>query len=160
MKKVTDKEYNSACRKYAAAHSELEKLDAQRKQDILEVEQAYVKAMQKHVDAMGDTKPTIEAYCEQNKAQMFTDAKSVDTGYGVTVGYRTSPPKLIYADNATPEKLLEMLKRKKLSQYITVKESVNAQAIIKADEDKKLNGALSSVAVAVGQEENFFIKPS
>lgn len=160
MQKITLQEYKAACKKHASALTEADKLKAEKADRLKEVEQEFTKSLEKQGKIYEDTYGVIAAYCEQNREELFPTAKSIDTGYGITVGFRTSPKKLLYADGTDAEALLATLKRKGLDTYITVKESVNAQAIIKADEDKKLNGALQNAAVTVAQEESFFTKIS
>lgn len=159
-KTVSQKQYDEACMKYYSMLVSKGKLEAAQKEAMQKAQDKYVQGIKDADEVLTATFETIKAYCEANREDMFAFAKSLDTGSGITVGFRMGQKKLDYGDGVKPDDLLAVLKRKKLVQYIATKESVDARAIIQAEEDKKLGNALQGIGCAVVQIEEFFVKPS
>lgn len=160
QKKISKQQFDTACTKYYATLVAKGKLEAAQKVAVQKVNDRYTQGLKDHDDVLAENFETIQSYCEANREDMFTDAKSIDTGSGITVGFRMGQKKLDYGDGVKAEDLLIVLKRKGLMQYIAIKETVDARAIIKAEDDKKLGNALQGASCAVVQEEEFFVKPS
>lgn len=159
--KVTLQDYHNACKEHATALAGKGKVEAEKKAKMMELDQKYAERMRGYDDSITETGAIIQQYCEDNRSEMFTgDKKSVDTGLGITVGFRLGQKKLEYGEGVKPLDLLDVLKRKKLNQYIILTESVDAKAIIKAADDDKLGNALEGVSCAVVQDESFYIKAS
>ena len=153
-KRITQKQYDAAVERFSKNKIDTAKIIA----DSEEVIQAEMKERKEKLGTMPkemqDDVALIKQYCEDHKAELFADSKTLDTGLGVVIKFRTGTPKLIYGEGVKADDLLKELKKKELLDYITVKESVNARAIIAAgDSDVKLSNALDRIGASVDQEE-------
>lgn len=159
-KKISERQYTDACKEHVKAITATDKLNADMKAELDKVKAKYEDKI-KDQEAKADSSfRTIHEYCEQNANVLFAEKRSISTGLGVTVGFRTSTPKLMYGEGVSKENLVWALQNKHMDQYLTVKVELDANHIKKsADGDKKLAKVLADVGVTIGSEETFFVKP-
>lgn len=159
MKKTATKAVSRT--RYEAALKRFSENSGKAKEIITASEKRIGDEMKKRTEKLGsipeelaEDEAIIMQYCEDNKAALFTDKKTIEAGYGVTVSIKLNPPGLVYGDGVKAEDLLALLKKKDLMDYVNVKESVDARAVIKnCTEDKKLAKVMEQVGVSVEQKE-------
>ena len=91
----------------------------------------------------------VFAEVNRNKLTEGEKRKTVDTPHGV-FGWRLTPPKVTIKG---VKRVIELIKKLKLLQFLHTKESVDKKAMLKEPEK-----AQSIQGVGISQEEEFFVK--
>lgn len=146
---------------YAQAQANLEKIESQKKLELLKVEQKYAGAINDFTeqrDACGDI---IIRYAQANRDSLFTDKKR-STAIGVgTVGVKLNPPKLVLAEGYSWEAALNKVKTTWLGEYVRVTEEIDKKAILQdfknVTDESDLND-LAQAGLVIQQDEQVYIK--
>lgn len=154
---VTDAEYNDALATYAGDFAKRQKLTATMDVEINKIRDKHKDTLEQLDKSCDENLTVIERYCNENKAQLFTDKRSIDTTYG-TLGYRMGNPALKPLKGFTWTSILECLKAK-LPNYVRVKHEPNKELLLQDRDKKDVAKKLEGVGIQVVQEETFFITP-
>lgn len=158
QKPISQKQYESAIARYAENAAASKKIIAKSEEKIKE-------EMKKREAALGDMPAQLEEdaaiiqrYCEDNYETLFSEGKSIQAN-GLTLAFRTGSPSLAFDDDAEEKDLLVELKKRSMTTYINVKESLDKKKIIADRELKDVQRVLDKVGASVEQYETFKITP-
>lgn len=154
---VSKEQYNSALGEYATADAKKQSMIAKMDEEMTKIREKYADPLQDLDKVIEEKFELVKVYCTENKEELFTKKRSAETAHG-TVGFRTGTPKLKTKKGFTWMSVLELLKTKKLKQYIRVKEEVDKDLFLVNRKDNKVIQLMPEVGVEVVQEETFFIE--
>lgn len=124
-------------------------------ENIHSIRNLYEPQIQNAVSEIERLTSIVKTWAENNQEE-FGNKKSIEMFYAV-VGFRTGTPKLKTLSKWTWDKVLAAIKAKRRMAYVTVKESVNKEALLAK---RKVIGEkrLAALGVKVDQEESFFVE--
>jgi phage host-nuclease inhibitor protein Gam len=101
----------------------------------------------------------IATWCEANKAELTKDAKTVNLVTG-EVQWRMNPPSVAFKRGIKVEEIIAHLKQLKLAKlFVRVKEEVNKDAILAADDKTKAKLTAAGTIKIVTDSEMFSVTP-
>lgn len=156
---ITRQEAEKAVLDNIRASSEIDRLKADKKVKMSEVDQKYSDPMAKQEEALKASEKIVSDYVDQERETLLPgDTKSTKLGAG-TVGYRKAAAKVVNAEGTTDEDLLEKLAKgnKTLKECITLKTSIDRKKLLKVAQDLD-EPAKGKLGLEIVQEEKFFIK--
>jgi phage host-nuclease inhibitor protein Gam len=138
---------------YAAAKADME-LEIAR---VQERRQEQMLALCKRIEVR---EAGVFVYCQQHRAQLFPDKKSIDFLLA-TVGYRTEPPSV--EKSSRKDTWTAVAQRLEASawgiRYITIPEPEVDKKALLADRDKLSQEQLAEAGIRFEQDELFYITP-
>jgi phage host-nuclease inhibitor protein Gam len=138
---------------YAAAQADME-LEIAR---VQERRQAQMLALGKQIEVR---EAGVFVYCQQHRAQLFPDKKSIDFLLA-TVGFRTEPPSV--EKNSRKDTWSSIAARLATlewgSRYVNTPEPEVDKKALLADREKISAGQLSEAGIRFEQDELFYITP-
>ncbi len=153
---VTPEAYNKAIAAYAEddayVQTETAKLDAK----ITKLREQHAEKISAAEERKKENFNVVEAYCMENRTQMFDKKRSVVTAHG-TVGFRIGKHKIKTLSGYTLKSALELIKVK-LPKYVRTVEEIDKQKIIAERESSASPDVLESVGLQVVQDETFFVE--
>lgn len=153
----TEKEFNDALSAHLKAHNAHAKLSAQMSEAVEKAKARFVEKLAALEKEKTETLSIAQRYCEAHESELFLQKRSADTPYG-TVGFRATPPALVLCDGKSWDEVIADLK-KRLPQFVRVKEEVDKTALVKARDEKAVASRLQGLGLAIQQGENFYFKP-
>lgn len=150
---------------YAKASAESAKLQA-------EIELACAKIRDKHAARLADLEEakdkafdTLQAFAQENKAEIFAKKKSLDMAHG-TIGFRTGTPKLKTLKGFTWASALNLVSSFLPGYLRQSTEIAKDRLLLDRDSKVKVDGAevsmfeqMAKCGITVVQEEAFFVEP-
>lgn len=123
-----------------------------------------VKIREKYADELGKLSEQkeksfdiLQAFALENKAEVFTKKKSLETVHGV-LGFRTGTPQLKTLKGFTWKAVTNLLKEF-LPAYVRVAEEPAKDRLL-ADRDFPETAAMfTKVGIVVAQDESFYVEP-
>ena len=154
QKKVTREAYETALSGYVHNNNQSCTLAAKRDKELEPINEKYDPQFETLRKSMDEQFETVKQYCEENRTEMFVEAKSTEA-YGAHVGFREGAEKLIVLPD-TDEKAVAVkwLKLKAWVKFLRMTPALDKKAIVKA----KPKG-LEKFGLKVGREETFFLEP-
>ena len=156
-KPVSQAEFNDALAANYKAYTSEQTMLAKMEAELQKVREKYAAQLQAFAKTQEETLEIAQRYCETNETTLFIEKRSMATDYG-TVGFKKSPASVVLCEGKSWEEVLKDLK-KRLPDYVRIKEEVDKQAIIASREDAKLTTRLSGLGITIEQAEKFFFKP-
>lgn len=123
-------------------------LDANKKLD--EIREQLVKDSAEQREALAINEAALEAWATKNKAELFTEPRSLELNWG-TVGFRLTPWKILTIGRVKTETIIEKIRAAKLTQLIRPKYEI--------DRKKALNYSAEDLArcgLRKKQSDEFF----
>lgn len=99
----------------------------------------------------------IQAYAMENKEELFSKKKSVESAHGV-FGFRTGNPALKTMKGFTWKAVLVLVKDK-LPSYVRITEEVDKASLLNDRIKEEVASLFPKIGVQVVQEESFFVEP-
>jgi phage host-nuclease inhibitor protein Gam len=153
---ITPEEFQESLHEYAQCDATIDKLTAAMNIEINRVKEKYDGRIAEAAEQKEKQQQIVQAYCMENKKQLFSERRSLEMIYG-EVGFRLGTPKLKLLPKFTWDKVLDKLKAV-MPEYVRTKEEVNKDALLDGRNDEAVAPHLNAVGVWVDQDENFFIK--
>jgi phage host-nuclease inhibitor protein Gam len=132
---------------------------ADRDHALASVEKNHEAGIQSSAADIADAEAAIRDYCDANRAGLFAEKKSRETGLAV-FGFEMTPPRVETAHRKIKwADVLERLRRAKWGlAYIRTRESLDKEALL-ADRDKLTPEQVTAAGVQFVQDEQFFLRP-
>ena len=152
---VQKHEFDAALTEFAAQDAKEQSITAKMDEQITRIREKYAPQLEEIKEKKEEQFEIVQTYCEEQKPQLFTKQRSLDTVHG-KVGFRTGTPKLKTLKGFTWAAVTNMLKVV-LPDYVrTIDEPAKDKLL--ADRDTELVQAkLSEAGLFVDQDEAFFI---
>jgi phage host-nuclease inhibitor protein Gam len=152
-KPVSRDNYEIALQEYVQNHNTYAKLAAKRDERVAKIDQDYDLQFNDLKESMEKQFETVQQFCEENRAELFDDAKSFDE-FGATMGFREGKEKVIVLDGFDEKEIAKgMSGQAAWKKYIRLTPALDKAAIVK----NKPKG-LDKLGLKVGKEENFFLE--
>lgn len=153
---ITESEFQEALAVYASSDAGICKINADLDVKITDLRKKVEDQLTDLTGKRDESLETIKNYSVENKDQLFSKKKSMETSHG-TIGFRTGTPKLDKLKGFTWNAVTNMLKEFLPAYVRTVEEPAKDKLL--ADRDKEDVATLfTKVGVCVKQDETFFIE--
>jgi phage host-nuclease inhibitor protein Gam len=153
---ITEAQFQESMGIYAKAHAKSMTITAAMDKKITEIRDKYSASLDDLVKDQEEQLKVIQAYCTENKAQLFAEKRSMPTVHG-TVGFRLGTPKLKTLPKWTWDRVLEKLKVV-MPDYVRTKSEVDKERLLSDRNDEAVAPMLNEVGVYVDQDEAFFVE--
>lgn len=154
---VTQEEMEQAFAEYAKADARQQKITADMDVAMTKIREKWQDELAKLQEAKDNAFDVMQAYAVENKAELFTRKKSLDTVHG-TMGFRTGTPKLKTLKGFTWASVTNLLKEFLPSYVRTVVEPAKDKLLADRD-DEEVMALLPRVGISVVQDETFYVEP-
>ena len=141
---------------YATAHAKREELNAQMDDRMTKIREEYASELEEYTERINENFQKLQMYYEV-KPELFTKRKSLETAHGL-IGFRTGTPKLKTLKGFTWSVVLKLLKAKKASDYIRIKEEPAKDILLAHREKPETIALMADVGLEVIQEDTFYIE--
>lgn len=153
---VTEAQFDRAMSEYAIASGKGDKLSAQMEVEITKVRAKYEGRLENVASDIVKQLEIIEAYCLENKNELFSKKRSMETLHG-TVGFRMGTPMLKLLKGVKWKDVLVKLKGI-APLFVRTKEEVDKDAIIDSRNEQDVVNMLPDLGVFIDQDEHFFVE--
>lgn len=153
---ITESEFQEALAIYASSDAGICKINADLDVKITDLRK---KVEDQLIDLTGKRDEALEIiknYSVENKDQLFSKKKSMETSHG-TIGFRTGTPKLKTLKGFTWNAVTNMLKEFLPAYVRTVEEPAKDRLLADRDNEEVLSN-LEKVGIQVVQDETFYIE--
>lgn len=154
---ITSEEMEQAFMAFATCDANLQKINATMDVDITRIRNKFAETIAVLQDSKDKAFDVIQAFATDNKAELFTRKKSVETVHG-TFGFRTGTPKLKLLKGFTWGAVTNMLKEF-LPSYVRITEEAAKNKLLDDRENDDVCSNLVKVGLSVVQDECFFVEP-
>ena len=142
---------------YARCDARAQKINAQMDIEIIKIREKYAEELGRLSEQKEVAFDILQAYAMENKAEIFSKRKSLETAHGV-LGFRTGTPTLKTMKGFTWKAVTNLLKEF-LPAYVRTTEEPAKDRLL-ADRDFPETAAqFSKVGIFVTQDESFFVEP-
>lgn len=126
---------------------------------IAQVTQEYATLLDTLATRENDLLDGIAAWCEANKADLTKDGRTINLVTG-EVAWRVNPPSVAFKRGIKVEEIVAHIKQLKLAKlFIRVKEEVNKDAILSADDKTRARLTAAGTIKIVTDAETFSVTP-
>lgn len=153
---VTREQADAAFSRFAAADAKEQRLTESMEEQIARIREQYEPQIQECTEEKEKAFEVMQIYAMENKDQLFTRKRSVETPYG-TFGFRTGTPKLKIRNGFTWPGVTQLLKVY-LPDFVRVTEEPAKDSLLAAREDENVARFFPEVGIYVDQDENFFVE--
>jgi phage host-nuclease inhibitor protein Gam len=154
---ITTEEMEQAFTEFATCDAKLQKINATMDVDITRIRNKFADAIAALQEGKDKAFDIIQAFATENKAELFTRRKSMETVHGV-FGFRTGTPKLKLLKGFTWASVTNLLKEF-LPTYVRVTEEAAKDKLLADRDDEVVAAKLFKVGIAVVQDECFYVEP-
>ncbi len=154
---VKQEEMETAFAEFARADAKMQKINATMDVEMTRIREKYQDELSKLQETKENSFDVLQAYAVENKDELFTKKKSLDTVHG-TLGFRTGTPKLKTLKGFTWASVTNLLQEFLPSYVRTVVEPAKDKLLADRD-DEKTAAMFPKVGIAVVQDESFFVEP-
>lgn len=154
---VSQEEMEQAFAEYAKADARQQKIQADMDVQMTKIREKWQKELSKLQEAKDKAFDVMQAFATENRAELFSKKKSMDTVHG-TIGFRLGTPKLKSLKGFTWASVTNLLKEF-LPAYVRVNEEPDKDKLLADRESKDVFPLFEKVGVSVVQEETFFVEP-
>lgn len=156
VKPISKKQYEDALQRYSANSQLSTAIVAKSEKRIADEMKARHEKLGNVPQEMAKDFAIVQQYCEENRAKLFGEEKSVETGVGI-LAFRTNPHSVLLDDGVKDKDIVAALKKRGLLIYISTKESLDKKKLISDREDAKLMKVLEGAGASIEQTESFSI---
>jgi phage host-nuclease inhibitor protein Gam len=153
---ITREQADVAFADFATADAREQKLTASMDEQITKIREKYQDQLQECADNKAKAFDVIQTYATENKEQLFSKKRSLETTHGV-FGFRMGTPKLKTKKGFTWAAVVQLLKVY-LPDYVRVAEEPAKNLLLDARDDEEVAKHFSDVGLYVDQDESFFVE--
>ena len=154
---ITREQAEQAFADFAAADAKVQNLTSK-----MDIEMTRIR--EKYADQLADLSATkekifdiMQAYAVENKEELFSKRKSLESAYGV-FGFRTGTPKLKNLKGFTWAAVTNICKEL-LLQYIRTTDELAKDKLLADRDNPEVAEFFPKIGVQVVQEETFYVEP-
>lgn len=145
-------QFERALQAYVSNDNKASALAAERDKVLEPINKKYDPQFAKLQEANEEHFAVIKQYCEDNRGDLFTEAKSMEL-LGAKLGYREGKDKVMVLEGFVEKEILaKMQKSKVMAPYIRTTPAIDKAKLIK----EKPKG-LAKFGLKVDKEESFFV---
>lgn len=154
---ITSEQMEQAFADYAKADARQQKITAEMDVAMTKIREKWQDELAKLAETKDNAFDILQAYALENREELFTKKKSLDTTHG-TIGFRTGTPKLKTLKGFTWASVVNMLKEF-LPGYVRTSEVANKEKLLADRESEEVVALFPKVGITVVQDETFFVEP-
>lgn len=153
---ISREQADAAFADYAAADARQQQITAKMDVAITKIREMYQDDLAKLQDRKDDAFDVLQAFAMENKDELFTKKKSLETPHGV-FGFRTGTPKLKTRKGFTWGAVTNLLKEF-LPGYVRISEEPAKDKLLADRDVPEVSEMFPKVGVLVDQDETFFVE--
>ena len=154
---ITREEADKAFAEFAQADAKVCSITAKMDLEMTKIREKYADQLAELNDVKEKNFDIVQTYALENKEELFSKRKSVESAHGV-FGFRTGTPKLKTLKGFTWGAVLNLCKEF-LPDYVRTTYEVAKDKLL-ADRDKEeVRNHFVDVGVMVAQDETFYLEP-
>ena len=142
---------------FAAADAKVQNLTSKMDIEMTRIREEYADQLAEQNARKEAAFEIVQAYAVENKDELFSKKKSVESAHGV-FGFRTGTPKLKNLKGFTWAAVTNLCKEL-LPSYIRTTEELDKQGLLADRDNEDVAGMFPKIGVQVVQEESFFVEP-
>lgn len=142
---------------FAAADAKCQNLTSKMDIEITRIREKYADRLAELDARKSEAFDLMQAYALENKDELFSKRKSVESAHGV-FGFRTGTPKLKNLKGFTWAAVTNLVKEL-LPSYIRTSEELAKDKLLADRDVPEVAGYFPKIGVQVVQEETFYVEP-
>ena len=142
---------------FAAADARVQNLTSKMDIEITRIREKYADQLAELDGKKGEAFDIMQAYALENKEELFSKKKSLESAHGV-FGFRTGTPKLKNLKGFTWAAVTNLAKEL-MPSYIRTSEELAKDKLLADREQPEVAAMLPKIGVQVVQEETFYVEP-
>jgi len=154
---VSVEKMNEAFGKYASAEAKLQKINADMELKFTNIREKYADEIENLNGIKEANFDVMQAYACENREELFTKKKSMDTVHGV-IGFRTGTPALKTLKGFTWASVTNLLKEF-LPDYVRTVQEPAKDKLLSDRDSEEVSALFDKVGIKVEQSETFFVEP-
>lgn len=154
---ITGEQMEQAFSDYSIADAKIQNITSKMDVEMTRIREKYQDDLQRWGDLKTKSFDLLQAYAMENRDELFTKRKSMDTVHGV-FGFRTGTPKLKPLKGYTWSAITNLLKEF-LPSYVRTTEEPAKDKLLADREVPEVADMFRKVGVYVDQDETFFVEP-
>jgi len=154
---VTRDQMEEAFGKFALADAKMQGINAKMDAEITKIRDKNADELARWQEQKDDAFELLQTYATENRDELFTKRKSMETTHGV-LGFRTGTPKLKTRKGFTWASVLQLLKEF-APGYVRTTEEPAKDKLLADRENGDLVEIMPKVGIYVDQDETFFVEP-
>ena len=154
---VNSEQMELAFADYARCDARIQKINAQMDIEMVKIREKNAEELGKLAEQKDKAFDVLQAFALENKEDVFTKKKSLETVHGV-IGFRTGTPKLKTLKGFTWKSVTNLLKEF-LPAYVRTIEEPDKERLLADRNFPETANQFRKVGVEAIQEESFFVEP-
>lgn len=154
---ITREQAEQSFAEFAAADAKVQNLTSKMDIEMTCIREKYADQLAELSAIKERNFETIQAYALENKDELFSKKKSMESAHGV-FGFRTGTPKLKNLKGFTWAAVTNLAKEL-LPSYIRTSEELAKDKLLADRELPEVLGMLPKIGVQVVQDETFYVEP-
>lgn len=154
---ITREQAEQSFAEFAAADAKVQNLTSKMDIEMTRIREKYADQLAELSAIKERNFETIQAYALENKDELFSKKKSMESAHGV-FGFRTGTPKLKNLKGFTWAAVTNLAKEL-LPSYIRTSEELAKDKLLADRELPEVLGMLPKIGVQVVQDETFYVEP-
>lgn len=157
MSGISREQAEQAFADFAAADAKCQNLTSKMDIEITRIREKYADRLAELDARKSEAFDLMQAYALENKDELFSKRKSVESAHGV-FGFRTGTPKLKNLKGFTWAAVTNLVKEL-LPSYIRTSEELAKDKLLADRDVPEVAGYFPKIGVQVVQEETFYVEP-
>lgn len=157
MSGISREQAEQAFADFAAADARCQNLTSKMDIEITRIREKYADRLAELDAKKSEAFDLMQAYALENKDELFSRKKSVESAHGV-FGFRTGTPKLKNLKGFTWAAVTNLVKEL-LPSYIRTSEELAKDKLLADRDVPEVAGYFPKIGVQVVQEETFYVEP-
>lgn len=154
---ISREQAEQAFAEFAAADAKVDNLTSKMDIEMTRIREKYADQLAEQNARKDAAFDIIQAYALENKDELFSKKKSVESAHGV-FGFRTGTPALKTLKGFTWKAVLVLVKDK-MPSYVRITEEVDKASLLNDRGKEEVATMYPKIGVQVVQEESFFVEP-
>lgn len=157
MSGISHEQAEQAFADFAAADAKCQNLTSKMDIEITRIREKYADRLAELDARKSEVFDLMQAYALENKDELFSKKKSVESAHGV-FGFRTGTPKLKNMKGFTWAAVTNFVKEL-LPSYIRTSEELAKDKLLADRDVPEVAGCFPKIGVQVVQDETFYVEP-
>jgi phage host-nuclease inhibitor protein Gam len=154
---VTRETFEENFAAFAAADARIQNISTKMDMEMTRIREKYQDSLAVLQEAKDKAFETMQVFASENKAELFTKKKSIETVHGIA-GFRTGTPKLKLIKGFTWGAVTNLLKEF-LPAYVRLSEEPAKDKLLADRDNPEVSDLYGKSGFYVDQDETFYVEP-
>lgn len=154
---VTREEAEKAFAEFAQADAKVRSIGAKMDLEMNKIREKYADQLAELEDTKTRNFDIVQTYATENKEELFSKRKSVESAHGV-FGFRTGTPKLKTLKGFTWPSVLQLCKEFR-PDYVRTTFELAKDRLLADREQHDVKALFEKIGITVVQDETFYLEP-